>query len=84
MIIEFLCNIFFGLANLLVGILPQLPSFQELNLDLSGFFSVVRLLNMFVDLKVVGICAIIILVVYNIKFIWSIFMWLIRKIPGVS
>lgn len=84
MIIEFLCNIFFGLANLLVSILPTFPSFDNLNVDLAPFFSIIKLINMFIDIRVLGSCMVLILLVYNLKFIWSIFMWLVRKIPGVS
>lgn len=84
MIVEFLCNIFFGLANLIVGVLPTFPSFSNLNANLQPFFTVVRAVNSFIDLRVLGSCLLTILIVLNIKFIWSIFMWLVRKIPGVS
>lgn len=84
MILEFICNIFFALANFFVGILPTLPSFSSLNASMAPLFYVIRFVNMFVSVKVVGNCLLIILVVYNIKFVWSILMWLIRKIPGVS
>lgn len=84
MIVEMICNIFFFLANLLVNILPTFPSFEQLNLDLSPFFAVIRMVNTFIDIRVIGFCMILVLLVYNIKFVWSIFMWLVRKIPGVS
>lgn len=84
MIIEVICNIFFYIANLLVSLLPKFPSFEQFNIDLSPFFAVIKLVNMFIDIRVLGTCMLVVLLIYNIKFVWSIFMWLIRKIPGVS
>lgn len=84
MVLEFLCNILFALAYFLVGLFPKFPTFSELNIDFSPVYYVVSLLNTFVSFRVLGVCAITILIVFNIKFVWSILMWLIRKIPGVS
>ena len=44
----------------------------------------VKLVNMFISVSLLSRCVIIVLIVYNLKFVWSILMWLIRKIPGVS
>ena len=41
-------------------------------------------MDLFVSMKTVSRCLLVILIVYNIKFGWSILMWIIRKIPGVS
>ena len=84
MIVEFFCNLFFSMAHFLINLLPKFPSFSGLNVSMSPLFYVVRLLNMVVSFPVVRKCLLIVLVVYNLKFIWSIFMWLLRKIPGVS
>ena len=84
MIVEFFCNLFFSMAHFLINLLPKFPSFSGLNVSMSPLFYVVRLLNMFVSFPVVSKCLLIVLVVYNLKFIWSFFMWLLRKIPGVS
>ena len=84
MIVEFFCNHLFSMAHFLINLLPKFPSFNSLNVSMSPLFYVVRLLNMFVSFPVVSRCLLVVLVVYNLKFIWSIFMWLLRKIPGVS
>lgn len=84
MIVETICNLFFGLASFVVGALPTFPSFTSLNVSLSPILYVFRLINLLVSVKLVGNCLIIILVVYNAKFVWSIFMWVIRKIPTIS
>lgn len=84
MIVKFFCNILFSLAHLFINLIPKFPSFQQLNVNLSPLFYVIKFVNLFINIRVVGVCLLIILVVYNIKFVWSILMWLIRKIPGVS
>lgn len=84
MIIEFICNIFFALMHFLVGLFPRFPSFNGLQVSLGPVFYVLRFINQFINLKVVGYGLILVLLVYNIKIVWSILMWLVRKIPGVS
>lgn len=84
MILEFLCSILFSLAHFFIGLIPKFPSFEQLNLSLSPLFYVMKLINLFVSVSLLSKCMIIILIVYNIKFVWSILMWLVRKIPGVS
>lgn len=84
MIVEFICDILFNLLHFLVGLFPKFPSFDRLSVSLSSIFYVLRFINNFINLKAVSIGLIIILLVYNIKIVWSILMWLVRKIPGVS
>lgn len=85
MIVETICNILFGVIYFVVGLFPALPSFDSLNVDLSPLLYVLGFVNNFVSSKVVGSCLVIVLLVYNAKFILSMLMWLVRKIPmGVS
>ena len=84
MIIELFCNIFFALAHFLINLFPKFPSFNGLNASMSPLLYVVKFVNMFISVSLLSRCMIILLIVYNLKFVWSIFMWLIRKIPGVS
>lgn len=84
MIVEGIFNAFFGLAKFLVGLIPQSPSFQELYVSLQPILYVIKMINMFVSVRSIGVCLGIVLIVYNIKFVWSIVMWILRKIPGVS
>lgn len=84
MIVEAICNLFFGVANFFVSLLPQFPSFSALQVSISPLLNVLNSVNTFVSLKLVGTCMLIIFVIYNIKFGWSLLMWVIRKIPGVS
>lgn len=84
MILEFICNILFKLAHLFISLIPKFPAFEQLNVSLAPVFYVIKLFNIFVSVRTLSVCLITILIVYNIKFVWSILMWLVRKIPGVS
>lgn len=84
MILEMIFNLLFAIANFLVGLFPAFPSFDSLNVSLSPLLYVLRLVNMFISIRLIGRCLVIILIIYNIKFVWSILMWIVRKIPGVS
>ncbi len=84
MITEALCNVFFWLAKLFIGLFPTFPSFGRIRVSQTPLVQAISQLGRFVDLHVLSTCLLIILVVYNIKFVWSILMWIIRKIPGVS
>ena len=84
MIVQFLCEPLIILAEFLVGLFPAFPRFDNLAVSLSPIAYIIRFVNLFVDLKTVSLCLLVILVVYNIKFGWSILMWVIRKIPGLS
>lgn len=84
MITQFLCDLFFWLANFFVGLFPKFPSFGNLRQSQSTMLAVIAELGRFADLKTLSVCLLILLVVFNIKFVWSIIMWIVRKIPGVS
>ena len=84
MIIELFFNIFFALAHFLINLFPKFPSFDGLNASMSPLLHVVKFVNMFISVSLLSLCMIILLIVYNLKFVWSILMWLIRTIPGVS
>lgn len=84
MIIEFLCEPLILLAEFLVRLFPAFPRFDNLAVTLGPVAYTIRFVDMFVSLKTVSACLLVILVVYNIKFGWSILMWVLRKIPGVS
>ena len=45
---------------------------------------IIRFFDLLVSMEMVSRCLLVILVIYNIKFGWSVLMWVIRKIPGVS
>lgn len=84
MILEAICNVFFGVVSFIIGLIPKFPSFSSLNVSLAPVFYVFNFVNLFINVKTIGSCLLVVLVVYNLKFIWSALMWLVRKIPGVS
>lgn len=84
MILQLLCEPFIVLAEFLVGLFPSFPRFDALTTVLDPIAYVIRFLDMFISMQMVSRCLLIILIVYNIKFGWSILMWVIRKIPGLS
>ena len=84
MILQFLAEPLIDLAEFLVGLFPAFPRFDSLAVTLDPVAYVIRFMDLFVSMKTVSRCLLVILIVYNIKFGWSILMWIIRKIPGVS
>lgn len=84
MIIEGILNLVKSLLLFLVGLLPQLPTFDIQSSALSDVANVIGYANRFCNLSVVVGCCGIMIAVYNIKAIWSLIMWVVRKIPGVS
>ena len=84
MILQFLAEPLIALAEFLVGLFPAFPRFDSLAVTLDPVAYVIRFMDLFVSMQTVSRCLLVILIVYNIKFGWSILMWIIRKIPGVS
>ena len=84
MILQFLAEPLIALAEFLVGLFPAFPRFDSLAVTLDPVAYVIRFMDLFVSMKTVSRCLLVILIVYNIKFGWSILLWIIRKIPGVS
>lgn len=84
MILQFLCEPFIALAEFLVKLFPIFPRFDALAAALDPIAYVVRFLDLFISMQTLSRCLLVILIVYNIKFGWSILMWVLRKIPGVS
>lgn len=84
MILQFLTEPLIALAEFLVNLFPAFPRFDSLAVTLDPVAYVIRFMDLFISMKTVSRCLLVILIVYNIKFGWSILMWIVRKIPGVS
>lgn len=67
-----------------MSLFPAFPSFEGLSVALGPVAYIIRFLDLLVSMEMVSRCLLVILVIYNIKFGWSVLMWVIRKIPGVS
>lgn len=71
---------------LLLGVLSLIPALPSVNWSgsLEAIRNVLVSVNMFISLPVLGNCLLAVLVCYNARMIWSVIMWVVRKIPGVS
>lgn len=79
MIMELIKALLLGLLSLI----PELPSVDWAG-SLDSIRNVLVSVNMFISLPVLGNCLLAVLVCYNARMIWSVIMWVVRKIPGVS
>lgn len=82
MIVETICNILCACVLGAIGLFPTIPQIDTS--FLSGFFRVLSTVDAFVSLKVVSACFVIIFLFMNIQVIWSLVMWVMRKIPGIK
>jgi hypothetical protein len=84
LIIEILMDMLKALILFVLDLLPELPDMPFVDKYIDSFVWAIRSVNQFVSVPVVGFCFLAILACYNVRAIWSIIMWVIRKIPGVS
>lgn len=86
MIIEALFNIVITIINLIPFSLPGLPAgFQSvLDLIFNGILSSLGILAIFIDLEFWTNCAILMLLIYNIKHVWNVFIFCLNLIPSVN
>lgn len=68
----------------IIALLPVLPDMSGVVSAISALSSVISAVDKWVDVRVVAVCIGVILAAYSVRFIWSIVMWVVRKIPGVS
>lgn len=68
----------------IIGLFPEFPKLSFIQPFIDTFFYVVRLVDRFISVPTLGVCFVAIIICYNARAIWSIVMWVVRKIPGVS
>lgn len=84
MILQAILSVLKALILFVIGLFPKLPDVSFIRGYVVPFVELARSVNMVLDVKVVGSCLTLILLVYNARAIWSIIVWAVRKIPGVS
>lgn len=86
MIIELLFNLITGIINLIPFSLPSLPDKFQTVLDMvfDGLDSGFNILGLFIDLKFWFSCAACMVLIYNIKRVWNVFVFLLNLIPSVN
>lgn len=84
MILELLADIFFGLVQFVIDLLP------DINISIGvvdGFSELVKwfgYIDTFIPLSAIVACISIVIVVDNASFFMKIFNFIVRKIPGIS
>lgn len=84
MILELLADIFFGLVQFVIDLLP------DINISIgvvNGFSELVKwfgYIDTFIPLSAIVACISIVIVVDNASFFMKIFNFIVRKIPGIS
>lgn len=84
MVLQAILEALKSLILFVVGLFPRLPDVSFIRSYVFSFVELARSVNMVLDLKVVGSCFTLILLVYNARAVWSVIIWAVRKIPGVS
>lgn len=86
MIIEGLFNLLVGIINLIPFELPSLPDQFMTTLDFifDGIKSSLGLIDMFINLKFWFSCAVVMILIYNIKHIWNGFVFCLNLIPSIN
>lgn len=82
MIIEAILNAMFAVILGVVNLFPTLPKIEITFLD--GIFQVFSLVDTFVSLKTVSYCLVTVFFFMNIEVVWSVIMWVVRKIPSIN
>lgn len=84
MIVKLLMDLLKFLLLFVISLFPALPDMSGLIQSLDSVLSVLKSINFVVSVSLVGWCVSFLFIFSNIEFIWSIIMWVVRKIPGVS
>ncbi len=66
----------------IISLLPTIPSFSISHLD--GVFMAISTINAVIDLRVLSVCLVLLFLSMHIQLIWSIIMWVVRKIPTIE
>lgn len=83
MIIEVLVNLFFGLFDFLLDLIPDI----KFDIGFSPLTSLVEYIGYvgnFLDMRAVSACLAIYFVISHIGFLVRLFNFIIRKIPGID
>lgn len=67
-----------------IGLFPSLPDMSFLIQPFQTVIDIIYTVNIFVDVRALGFCFVVLIIFFNIEFLWGVIMWVIRKIPGVS
>lgn len=84
MVIMLIMDLLKALILFVISLFPTFPSTSFVSGFMPQFKTVIRSVNQFISVPMVGTCLLAIFLCYNARAIWSIIMWVVRKIPGVE
>lgn len=84
MILQMLFELFFGIANLILELIPTITLPTNFTTMLENVSYIFSLANYFLPVSTILVCLAVIFLVDNIKLIMSVLNWLISKIPTIS
>lgn len=84
MILEAIFNLIKSLVLFIIGLFPAMPDMSFLSQSLQSVIDILSSINSFVSVSLFAWCGFTIILFMNLEFIWSVIMWVIKKIPGVS
>ena len=73
-----------ALILIFLGLFPKLPAFTFMLDSMQSFVDLIHAANLAISIPVAGTCLLLIIICYNLRAVWSVIMWVVRKIPGVS
>ncbi|GEM_PF-1400855 len=84
MLVKLLMDMVKALILLIISLFPTLPDMSNLVSLIEPLVQLFVNIDSFVSVQLVGTCLGLLFVFSNAELIWSIIMWVIKKIPGVS
>ncbi len=84
MIIQLILDLLKMFLLFIISLFPTLPDMQSLANSVNAVTDVLMSINSFVSVRLAGGCVFALLVFMNVDFMWSIIMWVVKKIPGVE
>ena len=77
--------ILFAIKFIVLGVISMLPTLPKVQIEyLDGIFMAVSTLDLIINLKVLAVCLALLFLSMHTSFIWSVIMWVVRKIPGIE
>lgn len=84
MILEGILGLVKSVLLFVIGLFPPLPDLNFLSHSLAELFNLLILIDSIVSVRLFGFCLGALFVFSHIDFMWSVVMWVVKKIPGVS
>lgn len=84
MIFEAIFNLIKSLILFIISLFPTIPDMSFLSQSLEPLVNALVSINSLISISLFAWCCFTLIIILNIEFVWSIIIWVVRKIPGVS